>query len=249
MRISLITVAFNAEKTIEATLKSVASQTYTDLEHIVIDGASKDRTMKIVRNFPHVTKIVSEQDRGMYDALNKGLKLATGEYIGTLNADDKLHDDSVIQSLASEIKSDQQDVYFGDIRFVKKNDPSKTLRYYSSAKWHPSRFARGYMPAHPSCFVKRELFGKFGNYQTDYQIAADYELLIRFLHTHKASYRYLPILFTDMLPGGKSNHSFRSRYVLNKEIVRGCRENGIDTSLVRLSLKYFHKVFEYLPTK
>jgi len=247
MKITLLTVAYNAEKTITRTLVSVANQTYPDIEHIIVDGKSTDHTVTIVRSFPHVAKYISEPDQGMYDALNKGIGLATGDYIGTLNADDQLSDSQVIAKIVNEIKTDAKDVYFGDIRFVKTDNPAKTLRYYSSANFHPSKFAKGYMPAHPSVYIKRTLFAKYGLYKTDYSIAADYELLIRFLHNAGVSYRYLPLLIVDMLPGGRSNKSAWSRYLLNKEIVRGCQENGIKTNMLTLSFKYFRKIFEYFP--
>jgi len=247
IKISIITVSYNAESTIKETLESVAGQSYSDIEHIIVDGNSTDQTMKTVNSFPHIAQCISEPDQGMYEAINKGLSMATGEYIGALNADDKLHDLEVIQKLVNEIEKDQRDLYFGDVRFVNRNHHSKTLRYYSSKKWRPEKFGWGYMPAHPSCYIRREMFEKFGDYKTDYEIAADYELLIRFLHSNHASYRYISQLMVDMLPGGKSNQSIRSRYILNKEIVRGCRENGINTSMLKLGLKYFRKMFEYIP--
>lgn len=248
MKISIITVCFNSEKTIADTLESVAKQTHDDIEHIVVDGGSSDNTLSIVQGFPHISNVISESDDGMYDALNKGINLATGDYIGTLNSDDQLNNSFVIENLVNEITKDSLDIYFGDVRFI-KSGKAKTLRYYSSSNFRPSKFAWGYMPAHPSVYIRRELFDEFGHYKTDYEIAADYELLIRFLHTAKASYRYLPELMVDMEPGGRSNASIKSRYVLNQEIVRGCRENGISTNMAKLSLKYFRKVFEYLPGK
>ena len=247
MKISVITVSFNAVSTIQRTLESVKNQVYSNIEHIVIDGKSTDGTQEIIQKFDHIKKIISEPDSGMYDALNKGLKLAVGDYIGILNADDALHDDEVINNLVKEIRTDQKNIYFADIRFVKKKKQDQTLRYYSSANWNPEKFRYGFMPAHPSCYIDHKLFEKFGNYRTDYQIAADYELLIRFLFTHKASYRYLPILMVDIVPGGRSNQNFKNRFILNQEIVRGCRENGIKTSMLKLGIKYFKKVFEYLP--
>jgi len=225
----------------------VADQTYSDIEHVVIDGASTDETIKIVDSFPHVSKIVAEQDKGMYDAINKGIKLATGKYVGILNSDDTLHDPNTIQRLTDEIKKDQLDLYYGDIRFIHTHNRDKTTRYYSAKNWKPSKFKWGYMPPHPSVYIKRSLFEKFGDYQIDYTIAADYELLIRYLFTHKVSYRYLPYCIVDMMPGGVSNRSVKSRLLLNQEIIRGCNENKIQTNLFLLSLKYFKKVFEYFP--
>jgi glycosyltransferase involved in cell wall biosynthesis len=177
--------------------------------------------------------------------MNKGIRMATGDYVGTLNADDMLHHPDTIADLVGEIQRDRLDGYFADIRFVYASNPSKTLRYYSSAAFHPRKFALGYMPAHPSVYFKRTLFDTLGYYKTDYQIASDYELLIRFLYRQGISHRYLPLLMVDMLPGGVSTKSIRSRYILNKEIVRACAENGIKTNMLKVSLKYFNKVGEY----
>ena len=247
MKISIITVSFNAADTISRTLASVRDQTYTNIEHVVIDGNSTDETLSIIKSYKHVNQFISETDNGMYNALNKGIKLASGDYVGILNADDILHSNDVIETLVHHIKESQKDLYYGDIRFTSTKNPNRTLRYYSSAKFHPSKFEKGYMPAHPSVYIKNSLFDELGLYKEDYEIAADYELLIRYLYTNKVSYQYIPLLMVDMQPGGRSNTSWKSRYTLNKEIVRGCRENGISTNMAKLSMKYFRKIFEYMP--
>ncbi len=246
MKISIITVTKNSTSTVRGTLESVAGQTHPDIEHIIIDGASTDDTLYIVKSFQHVAQVISEQDKGMYDALNKGLKFANGEVVGILHSDDIYHDDTIIEKVVEGFEKHKVDSVFGDIRFVTPNNRNKTQRYYSSAHWHPGKFGRGYMPPHPSFFVKREMYENYGYFKPDYKIAADYELLIRFLYTNKVTYKYLDLLMVDMLPGGLSNGTPYKRYILNKEIVRGCRENGINTSLFKVSLKYFAKVFEYI---
>jgi glycosyltransferase involved in cell wall biosynthesis len=247
MKISIVTACFNSADTIRGTLESVANQSYRNIEHIVIDGGSSDETNDIVREFSHVSKHISEKDMGIYDALNKGILVASGEYIGSLNADDVLHDNRTIDLIVKEITKDRRDIYFGDIRFVHPKNRLKTIRYYSSSKWNPDRFRWGYMPAHPSCYIRRSQFEKHGLYKTDYQIAADFEILIRFLYHDNSTYRYLPLIIVDMLPGGVSNRSFKSRFVLNQEIVKACRENGLKTNMAKLSLKYAKKIFEFLP--
>lgn len=246
MKITIITVCYNSESTIRHTLKSVAEQSHKKIEHIIIDGNSSDDTLSIVQSFPHVAHIVSEPDKGMYDALNKGLQLATGDYIGILNADDRLHDTNTIEQLCVEIKKDQKEVYFADIRFVKPSNPSITQRYYSSEHFTPDKFAYGFMPAHPSVYAQRDVIKEVGKYKLDYKIAADYEWLIRCLYVQRADYRYLPLLMVDMLPGGLSNEGIYSRYLLNKEIVKACRANGIQTNMLKLIPKYFKKIFEYI---
>jgi glycosyltransferase involved in cell wall biosynthesis len=185
----------------------------------------------------------------MYDAMNKGIKMATGEIIGVLNSDDFYNYPDCITTVAGEFDNPDIDVSFADVRFVKPDNPDKTVRYYSSKKFHPGRFRWGFMPAHPTFFVRRKYFDQYGYYQTDYKIAADYELLIRFLYTYKLRYKYLHRDLIKMRMGGKSTKSLKSNYILNKEIVRGCKENGIYTNMIILSLKYFQKVFELIKTK
>lgn len=246
MKVTLITVAYNSAKTIRKTLESIASQDYPDIEHIVIDGASKDNTVEIVKEFKNVHRLISEPDKGMWDGLNKGLAIAEGEIIGMLNSDDVYADDTIISQVVAAFKKYQVDTVYGDIQFVSNKEPDKVVRYYSSKKFHPGRFRYGYMPAHPSFFVKRGVYEKYGHFKPDYKIAADYDLMIRFLKVHQVSYKYLDLMMVNMLIGGMSNDSLKSIYILNKEIVRTCRENGIYTNLFIVSLKYFRKVFELI---
>lgn len=241
--LSIITVCYNSAATIAKTLESVAGQDYGAVEHIIVDGASRDNTLEVVRRFPHVSRVVSEPDEGIYDAINKGIKLATGEVVGILNSDDAYAAPDILSRVMAAFEEHRVDSVYGDIRFVSPRT-GKVVRYYSSRKFHPRQFRYGYMPAHPSFFVKREVYEKYGLFKTGYKIGADYELLIRFLRVHQISYRYLDLMMVNMLTGGVSNQSLKSFYVLNKEIVRACRENGIRTNLLLVSLKYFRKVFE-----
>ena len=245
MKISLITVCYNAEKTIEKTIQSVLEQDYNDLEFIVIDGLSKDGTMEIVKKYSNKISIVkSEKDKGMYDGINKGIALATGDIIGILNADDVFASDTILSKIAFEFKNKPNiDVLFGDIAFV--NEQGSQIRYYSSAKWHPGRFIWGFMPAHPTFYCKRNKFIEFGGYRTDFDIAADYELLIRYLKINNLSYTYLPLLMVKMNLGGKSTKNFLSTLKINQEIKKACQLNGLYTNYVMLYSKYFRKVFEY----
>ncbi len=251
MKISIITVTHNSEKTLQKTIESVTSQTYPHIEHILVDGASTDGTVDLIKkSLPLVgvssSQWISEPDKGMYDALNKGIKMASGNIIGILNSDDRFHDEFILGQVAKAFEDPEIDAIYGDIRFVHPNNTKRTQRYYSSKHWNPKKFAWGYMPAHPSVYIRKKFYDQLGAFKTDYRIAADYELLIRFFHTHQLRTKYLPLLMVDMLPGGLSNQSWESRWLLNKEIVRGCRENGIDTNMFKLSLKYFRKVFEYV---
>ncbi len=246
MKISIITVTCNSASTIKDTLQSVSRQQYADIEHILVDGNSQDDTVSIIKSFPHITNFVSEPDNGLYDAINKGIRMSTGDVVGVLHSDDFFPDEHVLSRIVEIFHQKQADAVFGDVAFVKPDNLGKITRLYSSDKFHPRKFAYGYMPAHPSFYVRRKCYEDYGLYKLDYKIAADYELLMRFMHQHHISYAYAPFVMVHMRTGGVSNKSFLSRYVLNKEIVKACRENGVNTNMARLSMKYFNKVFEYI---
>lgn len=246
MKVSIITVTYNSAATLRDTLESVASQDHPDIEHILVDGASKDETVSIIRSYPHVAKYVSEKDRGLYDAINKGIQMSTGDIVGILNSDDFFPDNQVISRMVARFKASGADAIFADIAFVRPSNLTKIVRLYSSRRFHPGRFAYGYMPAHPSFYIRRRFYEEYGLYKLDYKIAADYELLIRFLHGKGVKYVYHPEVMVYMRTGGVSNKNILSRYTLNKEIVKACAENGINTNMFKLSLKYFSKVFEYV---
>ena len=253
MKISIITVAYNSEKYISTAIESVLAQTYSDIEYIVVDGNSTDSTIDIVKEYEPKfcgrMRWVSEADNGLYDAMNKGIRMATGEIVGILNSDDFYNHTNCLEKMAQLFENENINSCFADVRFVSSENLDKTVRYYSSAKFSPQKFRFGFMPAHPSFFVRKKYFDKIGYYQTDYQIAADYELLIRFLYTNKISYKYLPLDIIKMRTGGTSTKSLKSNYILNKEIVRACRENGIYTNMFILMFKYFVKIFEYINKK
>jgi glycosyltransferase involved in cell wall biosynthesis len=247
MKVSIITATYNSASTIRDTLESVAKQTYSNIEHIIIDGLSKDNTLDIVKEYPHVDKVISEKDKGIYDAMNKGIRAATGDVVGILNSDDFYPHNNILKKVTEEFRIKKVNAIIGDILFVSPNNIKKVVRYYSAKRWKPSKFVKGYMPPHPSFFVYKKFYEQLGVYQIDYKIAADYELLIRFLATNQLSYSYIPEAIVHMRAGGVSNESIKSRYVLNQEIVRACKENGLNTNMLILSLKYVNKIFEYLP--
>jgi glycosyltransferase involved in cell wall biosynthesis len=247
LRVSVITPSFNSSSTIADTIKSVAEQSYSNIEYIIVDGNSSDRTVEIGRSFGDiVTKIISEPDSGLYDAINKGIKSSKGDIVGVLNADDFYNNNLVVEKVVDQFNNNDVDAIFGDVLFVSQKDIKKTVRYYSSEKFIPEKFKYGFMPAHPSFYVRRDLFDKLGYYKTDYKIASDYELLIRFIWKNKIRYKYLHMPFVSMRTGGISNQSLKSYLTLNKEIVRACRENGIYTNYLYIYPKYFLKVFEYI---
>ncbi len=254
MRLSIITVTFNSAKTIRDTIESVLEQRYSDFEYLIVDGGSTDRTVDIIREYEPLfgerLRWISEPDKGMYDGINKGIRMATGDIVGIINSDDFYHRNDILQIVASAFEEDPRiQAVYGDVRFVHPDNLDRTVRYYSSSSFKPSKFRWGWMPAHPTFFSYRSNFEKFGYYKTDYQIAADYELLIRFLYTNHLPAKYIPEDFMKMRTGGRSTKGIKSNIVLNQEIVRGCKENGIYTNMLMLSLKYFVKVFELIKTR
>lgn len=246
-KVSIITVCRNSADVIRSCLDSVANQSHPSIEHIVIDGASTDDTCRIVRSFPHVATCISEPDKGLYDAMNKGVALTTGDVVGILNSDDFYPDANVIARVAEAFADSRVDATIGDVTFVSRNDLRRVVRRYSARGWHVGRFRDGFMPPHPAFFVRRRHYEQLGVYCTDYQISADFELLVRFLHGARLQYRYLPHSLVAMRSGGTSNATLRRRMTLNRETLRACRANGIPTSMARLSMRYFRKMWEFVP--
>ena len=257
MKISLITACYNSAATIRTAIESVLSQKGVDIEYIVVDGGSTDGTVDIIKEYSTRStrstrltfKWLSEKDKGMYDAINKGIKMATGDIVGILNADDILESPDtlvhVVECFNRADRVERVDALYADIRFV-KDDLNTTCRYYSAKHWKSWMFQWGKMPPHPSVYIRRELFEKFGLYKLGYDIAADYELLIRYLRVAKIKSKYLNESIVRMRMGGKSTRGWRSNLKLNQEIVRGNRENGYFCCLPMLFPKYFFKVFEFI---
>lgn len=230
-------------------IDSVLSQTYKDIEYIVVDGASTDGTVDIVKSYgAHITKFISEPDKGIYNAMNKGIKMSTGNIVGILNADDFFYDTTVVQRVVEQFDA-EIDAIYGDVVFVSSDNIHKRIRYFSSNKFNLNRFKYGLMPAHPSFYVKREHFDNYGYYKEDYRIGADFELLLRFIHNYKLKCKYLEFPFVTMRAGGVSNKDIKSKLILNREVLRACKENGIKTNLFNICLKYFLKIFEFLYLK
>lgn len=240
-------MAFNAARTIAETLQSVASQTHVETEHIVVDGASTDGTLDIIaRCSSHIATIVSEPDRGIYDAMNKGLAMATGEIIGFLNADDVYAHECVLERVSGIMAENDLDALFGDAEFFNPDRPDQPVRRYRSERFHPKRIAWGWMPAHPTLFLKRHVYERFGTFRTDYRIAGDFELVARMFHGGTLSYRHVPEVLVRMRTGGISTGGWRNTILLNREVLRACRENGISTSLPKILSKYPAKLLEFL---
>lgn len=247
MKLSIITISYNAARTIADTLQSVASQTYPHVEHIVVDGNSKDGTQKIVARYNgRVAKFISEPDKGIYDAMNKGLALSTGDVIGFLNADDVYIDDAILSKIADLMEREKLDALYGDVAFFRAENPARTVRRYRSKYFSPKRIAMGWMPAHPSLFMQRRIYKQFGSFDTRYRIAGDFELVARVFHSDTLRYRYLPEVIVRMRTGGVSTGGWRNTLLLNQEVRHACQKNGIATNRVLLLSKYMGKLLEFL---
>jgi glycosyltransferase involved in cell wall biosynthesis len=246
MDISIITVTLNSAATISDCCESVSSQAYP-AEHVIIDGASTDNTLEIVRRLSSpATRILSEPDNGIYDAMNKGIRLASGDVIGILNSDDFYVNNQVLAKVIHIFDTQPIDALFADLVFVKPNNLDKIVRYYSGAKFSLSKFASGWNPPHPTFFVRRECYEKYGLFKTDYNIAGDFELMARFMVKHNIRYHYLPEVIIKMRTGGVSTRNFKSNIILNREILRACAENGVKTNIFKVYMKYFTKIFQLL---
>ncbi|ASJ97316.1 glycosyltransferase family 2 protein [Shewanella marisflavi] len=243
MKVSIITVCYNSENTIEDTLKSVAQQTYNNIEHIVIDGNSTDATNSIVERYSEFVAIhVSESDKGLYDAMNKGLILATGELVGILNSDDILADSNSIQRIVRAVENvESVDGVYGDVGYYDFTLTKKT-RHYSSKGFHKDKFSRGFMPAHPSCYFKRSFISQVGLYSLDFKIAADFDFLVRAFAIPNSSFCYLQEEIVKMREGGISTSGFTSNILLNREIIQSCRNNGLHCSWLSVLSKYPEKI-------
>ena len=241
-KISIITVVFNNKSTIKSAIDSILSQTYKNIEYIVVDGFSTDGTVKILQSYGgRITKFISEPDTGLYDAMNKGIKLATGDVIGILNSDDFYIDEFVIERVVREFEKKQVDSVYADLVYVNPENLDKIVRYYDSSHFNPQRFAYGWTPAHPTFFVKREIYERYGIFRTDLKAAADFDIFIRLLYIHKISYSYIQEVLVKMRTGGVST-SFSSIWINNIEQLRVCRDHNIDTNIFKIFLKYPRKI-------
>lgn len=247
MKVSIITVCYNAESTIEFALQSVLNQDYKDIEYIVIDGASSDMTLSIIKKYEgKIAKIVSEKDNGMYYAINKGIELATGDVVGLLHADDFYASNKIISRIVTEFQSKNIDAVYGDLQYVFKEDINKVFRNWNSNPYNPSLFLKGWMPPHPTFFVKRECYKDFGKFNTTFSISADYELMLRFLYKHNIKATYIPEVIVKMRVGGVSNISIQNRIKANMEDRRAWKINGLKPNVLTLFLKPLSKLRQYI---
>jgi len=236
MKISIVTACFNSEDTIEDTLKSIAMQTHQDIEHIVIDGGSTDKTLEILNDYKqNIAYLTSEPDEGLYDAMNKGISKATGDIIGLLNSDDLFASKNTLSLVNKALSNENVDGCFGDLVYVNQKDTNKIVRYWKSCPYESELFAKGWMPAHPTFYVRKEVHDKYSiDFDVKYKLAADYDVLMRLLYTNKIKTTYIPEIMVKMRLGGATNKSLQNIIAQNKEIMAILKEHNYPFSSTKL---------------
>ena len=246
MKVSVITAVFNGAKTIQDCIKSVSGQIYPNIEHIIIDGGSTDGTLEVIKRYTEKrVNIVSEPDNGIYDALNKGIRQASGEVIGLLHSDGFYAHDRVIEKVADIFMKYNIDSCYGDLQYVDKNNPDKVIRYWKSSQYRHGKFKYGWMPPHSTFFVKKEIYNKYGYFNTNFKIAADYELMLRFLEKHKISTYYTPEVFIKMRIGGTSNRNIKNLIIKSNEDYRAWKVNNLNGGFYTILLKNLCKIPQF----
>lgn len=231
MKITIITVVYNNLAHITDAIESVLNQTHKNIEYIVIDGASSDGTVEAVQRYSdRISNFISEEDNGLYDAMNKGISLATGEIIGILNSDDVYFDNNVLKNIANTFKANQPDCIYGDLYYVEKDNLNKISRYWKSSKFKFGSFARGWHPPHPTLFIKKEIYKKYGMFDTQIKISADFDLMLRLLEKYKISSEYMPQVLIKMRTGGESNKSFKNIITSNLSILKSFDKHRIEVN-------------------
>ena len=237
MKVSVITISYNANQTIEKTLNSVANQSYKNIEYIIVDGGSMDNTLDICNSFPHVSKIISEPDNGVYDAFNKGLKLATGDIIGFLNADDIFFNENSVQEIVNAFSNNETDIVYGNLDYINEN--GKVIRNWKSRPYEIGLIKKAWMPAHPTFYCKKEVYDRLGGYNDSFKIGGDFELCLRFLEVNNVPSFYLNKKLIKMLIGGISNSGLKSKWIIYKEELRAFKINKVYVNPVTF---FFHKL-------
>ena len=244
MKVSIITISFNAMVTIEKTLLSVANQSYENIEHIIVDGNSKDNTIDICKSYSHISKILSEPDKGVYDAFNKGIKLATGDVIGFLNADDTFYNENSIQDIVDAFFNNETDIVYGNLDYL--NEESKVIRNWISKPYEKGLVKKAWKTAHPCFYCKKEVYDRLGGYNNSFKIAGDFELCVRFLEINQVPSFYLNKKLVKMLVGGISNSGLKSKWIIFKEDLRAFKINNISVNPVLFFIYKFKKLGQFL---
>lgn len=246
MKVSVITVAYNSAGTIRDTLQSVLHQTYADIEYIVVDGASKDNTLAIIKEYEPLfggrMRYVSEPDQGIYDAMNKGIRMATGDVVGVLNSDDVFYDTQVVEHIAEAFEANGVDAIFGNLYYVRKNDVNAIVRVWKGSPYYPHAFQRGWHPAHPTFYVRRTCYARLGGFDVSFEVSADFELMLRFIEKARLSTFYLDRYLVKMRVGGESTGSIRKIIKGNINVLRAFKKNGIRVSWFYPVMRLFPKV-------
>ncbi len=245
LKISLLTPTFNSAATVRDTLESVRLQDHPQIEHIILDGGSRDATLDIVREYPHVQRVISEPDHGLYDAMNKGIGLATGDVVGIINSDDFYVHHQVLSQVNRLLETTNADALYGDLEYVDAVNTQKVVRQWRAGGFKQNSFLRGWMPPHPTFFVRRNMYEQFGQFNTDLRFSADYELMLRFLHQHQIPVCYLPEVLVRMRTGGLSNASLRNRLRANREDRQAWELNGLHPPFYTLYLKPVSKILQF----
>lgn len=251
MKITIITVCFNSEKTIEQTIKSVFEQTYKDIEYLIIDGGSRDQTLSILNKYKRANlRILSEPDNGIYDAMNKGIYYANGKIIGYLNSDDFYHNPFVIEKIANAFNLKKVDCVFGDIVYVNKSNTDLIQRHWLNTDFYPGAFIKGWHPPHPAFFVKKSIYEKYGNYDLSFEISSDFELMLRLIEKYKISSYYLPELIVKMRAGGESGKNIRNIFIGNMNVLRAFKKNNIPVNrIMYLLIRLLPKIKDVIKRK
>ena len=242
MKISLISISYNSENSISDTFNSVKTQSFDNYEYLLIDGGSIDGTLNVAKEQDHISKIVSEPDKGIYDALNKGIKNSNGEIIGFLNSDDTFYDENSLQHIVDAF-DDNTDCVFGDLIYTDKNERVK--RVWKGSEFKKRAFKKGWMPAHPTFYCRRSVYKKLGLYDDSFNIAGDFELMLRFLEKHNIKSKYIPKTLVNMKVGGASNNGLKSKLEILKEEFRAFDQNEIDVNKLCYALHKAQKIKEF----